>query len=683
MKKTRYSSTEFKTLFQFVFLLFLSVLVTSEGFAQTLAFPGAEGFGKYTSGGRGGEVYTVTNLNDSGEGSFRFGLEMEGARTIIFAVSGTIELETDINIRNDSISIFGQTAPGDGIATSGRSTVINADNVIIQYVRFRPGDISNQNADGLDALWGREQENIMLDHLSLSWSVDETGSFYDNKNFTLQWSILSESMYESLHGKGTHGYGGIWGGQGATFHHNLLAHHNSRNPRFNGSRYSGQPDLEMVDYRNNVIYNWGSNSAYAAEGGSYNIVNNYYKPGAATKSNRDRIIQPWPDNGSNAQPAGTHGVFYIDGNYVDGSEEVTTDNWQGVDMSNSFSNYGITMGDLYTAEPFEVEDIESFETADEAYLRVLEYAGAILPRRDTVDARVIHEVETGTSTFGGAYGDGLGIIDSQEDVGGWPELLSAAPPQDSDGDGIPDSWETENGLDPDNADDGNEITTSGYSNLELYVHTIQQQTEFLPAPGALTLTSPVGQSGISIRPEFSWTSASLADEYELQIRDGSGDFAEIIYEAVVGDTMYAFPQDTQLVGDETYFWRVRGVNEAGGGMWTDYTFFVTEMPTSNEVDEDLPGTFNLSQNYPNPFNPSTTIRYSVPQSAEIEVSVFDMAGREVAQVLNKRQSAGEHSVQFDASNLSSGVYIYRLKAVALDGSAGVLFSKTRKMTLIK
>ncbi|SMO94209.1 T9SS type A sorting domain-containing protein [Gracilimonas mengyeensis] len=654
------------------FAVLLSVFMVGESSAQQLAFPGAEGFGKYTSGGRGGEVYIVTNLDDSGPGSLRHGVEMEGARTIVFALSGTIELRTDLKIDNDNISIFGQTAPGDGIALSGRSTVIDADNVIIQYVRFRPGDISTQDADGLDALWGRQNSDIMIDHVSMSWSVDETGSFYDNENFTLQWSILSESMYDSQHGKGTHGYGGIWGGAGATFHHNLLAHHTSRNPRFNGARYTTSPETELADFRNNVIYNWGGNSSYGGEEGNYNMVANYYKSGPATDdgSKEHRIL----DGGY-----GPFGKWYIEDNYVDGYPDVTANNWDGgiQGVPSSFED------DLRVREPFEAPELESFETAEEAFENVLAYAGAILPRRDTVDARVVMETRTGTATYGGVYGAGTGIIDSQEDVGGWPELLSAPAPEDSDQDGIPDEWETENDLDPSNPNDSRQITENGYSNLENYIHTIQAQSEFSPAPGTLSLLSPVGETGISIQPDFSWESASFAKEYQLQIRDGAGDFGTIIFEDTVETTTYSFPEDSSLSGKSTYFWRVRGLNDSGEGLWTNYAFFETEMTVSTDPVTGLPSAFALQQNYPNPFNPTTNIEYALPQSARVDLAVYDLTGRKVADLVQRNQQAGLHSVAFDASNLSSGVYIYRLNATASNGSGEAVFNLTRKMTLIK
>jgi hypothetical protein len=430
--------------------------------AQTPAFPGAEGGGRYATGGRGGTVYFVNSLEDTNagntstrEGTLRWCLGHSGAKTIVFRVSGIIHLTSQLNITSNT-TIAGQTAPDDGICIADNTTRINGDNIIIRFIRFRMGDVTNVEND---AIWGRERNNIIIDHCSMSWSTDECASFYDNTDFTLQWCILSESLRMSVHAKGKHGYGGIWGGHRASFHHNLLAHHDSRNPRMCGSRYSNRPDLEVVDFRNNVIYNWGANSGYAGEGGSYNFVNNYYKPGAAS-SNRTRIFQPNADDGNNSQPAGIWGKFYVNGNRMTSSTAVTNDNWQGIHPNPSSKS----KEELKSTVPFEVPPVTT-HSAQAACEKVLTYAGASL-KRDAVDERITREVRDSVYTYTGSNGSANGLIDSQSDAGGWPVYNSAQPPQDSNNDGIPDSFTFPSGK------TANDLNEEGYTYLEVYLNSL-------------------------------------------------------------------------------------------------------------------------------------------------------------------------------------------------------------------
>jgi hypothetical protein len=404
-------------------------------------------------------------LNDSGAGSLRAAVSASGPRIVMFKVSGVIALQSDLKITNGDITIAGQTAPGDGICLKNYSLYVGANNVIIRYIRSRMGDeAGNEN----DAMWGRNQSNVILDHCSLSWSVDETGSFYDNSNFTMQWCILSESLRNSVHDKGAHGYGGVWGGQKASFHHNLIAHHDSRNPRLLGAKFTNKPEEVLLDYRNNVVYNWGSNSTYGGEGGSFNIVNNYYKPGPATKSGvNTRIFSPNPQAAGAALPEGTWGVFYINGNYMNGSTTVTNDNWSGIFPNPSTKN----KEELKSSSAYTFGNITTHSATD-TYTQVLANAGASLTR-DALDTRIVTETQNGTYTYTGSNGSTNGIIDSQSDVGGWPTYNATTAPSDTDGDGMPDQWELDHGLNMNDAADGVAYTLNSiYTNVEIYINAL-------------------------------------------------------------------------------------------------------------------------------------------------------------------------------------------------------------------
>lgn len=451
----------------------LFLLSGAQTMAQQFAFPTAQGFGRTATGGRGGKVYAVTNLSDSGVGSFRAALSAFPGEplTVIFKVGGTINLLSPLQVKRSNLTIAGQTALGGGICLVGHSFILNGarsislggnhGNVIVRYLRSRPGSTLATGVYGFDM---ENCHDVIVDHCSFSWANEECAAMYDTKNVTVQWCIMSEGLYNAGHAKGLRSYGGVWGGQNSSYHHNLIAHQNSRAIRLGGAR--AHDTIALVDYRNNVIYNSGiAGAAYGGEieivGGisQINMVNNYYKPGPA--SSTLSFIQP-------SYNATGIGKWYIAGNYMNGNSGNTADNWTGVDLSKipveqqpatkSTVAFALLGADINT------------QTAQGAYSDVLLNAGATLPVRDAVDARIINETTNGTASVIGATSGKWGIIDSPSEVGGWPTYSAGTAPTDSDNDGMPDSWETANGINPAIADNNSDPDGDGYTNLEEYLN---------------------------------------------------------------------------------------------------------------------------------------------------------------------------------------------------------------------
>ncbi|HEU5079146.1 MAG TPA: hypothetical protein VFT72_08025 [Opitutaceae bacterium] len=413
------------------------------------AFPGAEGFGANTPGGRGGKVIFVTNLEDSGPGSLRDACEADGPRIVVFRVSGTIALKSDITVKKPFLTIAGQTAPGDGICLRDATFGIATHDVVVRYLRSRLGDVTSRQADAFDVLHG--SRNVVLDHISATWSIDEALSLSGNNQYiTVQWCLIGESLRQSKHAKGAHGYGSLARANGPiTFHHNLWIHNDSRNPRM-GDNYGRGPGFPTFDVRNNVIYDYGTTATGLTQGNlKINYVANYIRPGPSSKAKTPITI--------GNKPLDSDIVFYIRDNVVDGSEEFTKDNGKFVSAYEIDGKRQVRLAD----QPFDAPKVTTVP-ATEAVDLVLASVGASRPTRDAVDARLVNHARTRTGK----------MINSQTEVGGWPELKSATPPKDSDNDGMADSFETRHDLDSSDASDAAKLAPSGYTWIEEYLNSL-------------------------------------------------------------------------------------------------------------------------------------------------------------------------------------------------------------------
>ena len=455
--------------------------------AQPLkAFPSAEGFGKYASGGRGGKVVEVTNLNDNGEGSLRWALTEAGREdaTIVFRVSGIITLEKDIRAKLHHVTIAGQTAPGDGILyRGGKLNLGGSRNVIMRNLRGRIGLRNDKDFIKGGSIGIENADTIIIDHCCFGWSGEENMTIYDNHFTTVQWCIVHEGLYNAGHQKGNRSYACQWGGSPATFHHNLLAHNYNRSARLNGATNHSQDRNVFMEYQNNVNYNWGkTNSCYggeneAGEGSTHecNFVGNYYKPGPATPAGSYFMQLSKARKGKTLTGPS---LWFFSGNKMEGDKVATKDNWQAVDNQTGFDVKSMQSSKTVYPSAFHPKqnafDYEEYrtpvESADKAYRHVLSKAGTI--HRDAIEQRIVEEVKNGTARYHGTQGS-AGFIDSPADAEGWSQYAAIAAVADNDHDGMDDAWELKNGLDPKDSADRNKVfSKEGYTALEVYLNSL-------------------------------------------------------------------------------------------------------------------------------------------------------------------------------------------------------------------
>ncbi len=639
-----------------VAILFLCLSFNS--FSQKIAFPNAEGFGKYATGGRGGKVVEVTNLADTGVGSFRWSFTQypNDPITIVFKVSGIIDLQSQIKVNRSNFTVAGQTAPGDGICLKGNSFLVNGaralslggnhSNIIVRYIRSRPGSTLSTGVYGFDM---ENCHDVIIDHCSFSWANEECAALYDTKNTTVQWCIMSEGLYNAGHAKGVRSYCGVWGGQNASYHHNLIAHQNSRTVRFDGAR--AHDTAALVDYRNNVIYNWVSSSAcYGGEveipnGFAHtNIVNNFYKPGPATASTLKFVR---PDN-----PATSVAIarWHVKGNIMNGDANKTANNWLGVD----FANIPLASRDSAKRDTaFYIQDSLSIQSAQNAYDSVLAYVGAIYPARDSTDKRIINETKTGTATGLGSLNK-LGIIDLPSAVGGWNVYNTYNVPADTDHDGMPDFWETMKGLDLNNPDDRNDTLPDGYTRLEEYLNSIP-----VANPLPLNIISFVAERKNDNKIKLNWVVENNDAVVKFIVEKSFDGIAFNSITTMVSDKQneYSF---IDVAVKRNVFYRIKVLNNDGKFIYSSVL-----LVTVNAKGES----FNV---YPNPLQMGSSVSIKSASTDKIKLVICDVAGK-ILWEQNSIINEGNNIVALPYNILPKGMFLLRIKGSVID--EGIVIKK--------
>jgi pectate lyase len=591
--------------------------------AQQLAFPTAEGYGKYAKGGRGGVVVEVTNLNDSGAGSFRDAVQNKiGPRTIVFRVGGIIDLKSQVTLRDDAyVTIAGQTAPGGGICIRNFPLMIQGcQHIVVRYLRSRLGDFGTGEDDALSV---RTSRNVILDHCSLGWSIDSILDITHNSgDVTVQYCIMSEALVNSRHVKGSHGYAAGWDGKwGASYHHNLIAHCVSRTPRLD-SYLNDDGTKDLIEIANNVIFNWSSYGAYGGENANVNWQNNYYRYGPETPLDRRSWIFG----------SGADNKMYVNGNYVYAYPSVTADNSLGINYAGKTLDQ--VRSDVLMTSPFKTMGIE-MQTAEDAYRTVLANVGAILPIRDAVDHRIIKDVMDATG----------GYIDSQDEVGGWPVYEIGVALLDTDHDGMPDTWEDNNSLNKNDAADRNgDLDADGYTNLEEYMNSLVTLVDpsTIPLPPIPVQSVAVTVDGNSDTIPMNKGTVQL---FASVLPENAG-IKEIEWSISGGSSVATIDVNGLLTPVAPGKAIVKALSKDGSGIYGFITLIITKAVLSNQ------SALNEIKVFPNPTSDYVTIDAI---GAINQIQLLNLNGSIISEYADRK---------IDLSNISKGMYFLNVQTQA-------------------